>query len=82
MSSSAIEDSAIAPDEQLNRIYAIVFQKEKKWRKLLRETIGAIILLFSPRFVFSLVSLLIVVRSGLHARPKGVKSRVVFSLKK
>ena len=65
--SSAIEDSTIAPEEQLNRIYTTVLensvrnytkQERKKWYKLLRHTIGAIILLFSPLSAFSLASLL------------------------
>ena len=65
--SSAIEDSAIAPEEQLNRIYATVLensvrnytkQERKKWYKLQRQTIGAIVLLFSPLSAFSLASLL------------------------
>jgi hypothetical protein len=65
--SSAIEDSTIAPEEQLNRIYTTVLensvcnytkQERKKWYKQLRQTIGAIILLFSPLSAFSLASLL------------------------
>jgi hypothetical protein len=72
--SSAIEDSAITPEEQLNRIYATVLEnsvrnytkpERKKWYKLLRETIGAIILLFSPLSAFSLASLLDIQGEGI-----------------
>jgi hypothetical protein len=64
---SAIEDSTIAPEEQLNKIYLTVlknsvrsYKKEerKKWYKLLKESIGAIILLFSPLSAFSLAGFL------------------------
>jgi hypothetical protein len=71
---SAIEDSAIAPEQQLNRIYTTVLensvrnytkQEKKKWYKLLRQTLGPIIVLFSPLSAFSLASLLDVQVEGV-----------------
>jgi hypothetical protein len=67
-------DSAITPEEQLNRIYIIVLencalnytkQERKRWYKLLRQTIGPIILLFSPLSAHSLASLLDVQEEGI-----------------
>jgi hypothetical protein len=64
---SPIGDSTIAPEEQLNKIYITVLkhsvrnykkQERKKWYKLLRQTAGTIILLFSPLSAFSLAGLL------------------------
>jgi hypothetical protein len=64
---SAIEEPVIVPEEQLNIIYTAVLensirkytrQERKKWYKLLRKTIGAIILLFTPLSACSLASLL------------------------
>ncbi|KAH8726251.1 putative WD-repeat protein [Phaeosphaeriaceae sp. PMI808] len=70
---SSTEDSctddlpAIQPERQLNRIYLTVLQspvrkynkKEKrKWYRLIRETLGAIVLLFSPLSASSLAKLL------------------------
>jgi hypothetical protein len=67
-------DSAVTPEEQLNSIYTIVLEnsalnytkpERKKWYKLLRQTIGAIILLSSPLSAFSLASLLDVQGEGI-----------------
>ena len=64
---TAVDDSAVGPEKQLNEIYRTVLKnpvrnftkkEKKKWYKLLRETVGAIILLFSPLSAFSLASLL------------------------
>jgi hypothetical protein len=71
---SAIEDSTISPEEQLNRIYTTVLkhsvrnytkQERKKWCKRLRQTLGAIVLLFSPLSAFSLASLLNIQRENI-----------------
>jgi hypothetical protein len=64
---SATESLAMAPDEHLNRIYTIVLehsarkytkQERKKLYKVMRQTLGGVILLFSPLPVLSLASLL------------------------
>jgi len=64
---SSTDDSTMAPEEQLNKIYIAVLKnavskykrpERKKFNKLLMETAGAIILLFSPLSVFSLAALL------------------------
>lgn len=64
---SSTDSSTIAPEEQLNRIYLAVLQncvrkfkrqEKKKWYHMLRETAGAIIILFSPLSAFSLAALL------------------------
>jgi hypothetical protein len=61
------DDSMISPEEKLNQIYIAVLkhsvcnyrkQERNKWYKLLRETVGPIILLFSPLPAFSLACLL------------------------
>jgi hypothetical protein len=71
---SVKNDSAVTPEKQLNRIYTIVLensvrnytkQESKKWYKLLRETVGPLILLFSPLSAFSLASLLDVQTEGI-----------------
>jgi hypothetical protein len=72
--SSVIKDSAVMPEEQLNRIYTTVLEnsvrnytkpEQKKWYKLLRENIGVVILVFSPLSAFSLASLLDVQTEGI-----------------
>ena len=64
---SATESLAIAPDEHLNRIYTTVLehsvskytkQERKKLYKAIRQTLGGIILLFSPLPALSLANLL------------------------
>jgi hypothetical protein len=64
---SSMDDSTLAPEEQLNKIYIAVLKnavskykrpERKKFNKLLMETAGAIILLFSPLSAFSLANLL------------------------
>jgi hypothetical protein len=64
---SPTDDATIAPEKHLNKIYITVLknsarnykrQERKKWYKLLRETTGAIILLFSPLSAFPLAALL------------------------
>ena len=66
-SSSTDDSSAIPPEKRLNNIYLTVLmnpvrrntgQEKRKWYKLIRETLGAIILLFSPLSASSLVKLL------------------------
>ena len=64
---SSMDDSTLAPEEQLNKIYIAVLKnavskykrpERKKFNKLLMETTGAIVLLFSPLSAFSLAGLL------------------------
>ena len=64
---SAVENLAIAPNEQLNKIYITVLkhsarkhtkQERKKWYKLLRDTLGGLVFLFSPLSAISLAILL------------------------
>jgi hypothetical protein len=64
---SPADDRTVAPEEQLSKIYTTVLknsvrnykrQERKKWYKLLKETAGTIILLFSPLSTFSLAGLL------------------------
>ena len=71
---SRIDGSTIAPEEQLNKIYITVLrnsvrnlkkQERKKWYKLLRETVGTIIILFSPLSAYLLAGLLHVRREDI-----------------
>jgi hypothetical protein len=64
---SATESIAMAPDEHLNRIYTTVLeysiskytkQERKKLYRAMRQTLGGIILLFSPLSALSLANLL------------------------
>ena len=71
---SSADNSTVAPEEQLNKIYIAVLensiriykrQERKKWCKSLRETVGTIVLLFSPLSAFSLAGLLRVRRENI-----------------
>ena len=64
---SLTKDRTIAPEAHLDKIYITVLknsvqnynkQERKKWYKLLRETAGSIVLLYSPLSAFSLAGLL------------------------
>ena len=61
------DDLAVAPEKHLDKLYITVLrnsvryykkQEKKKWYKLLRETIGTIVVLFSPFSVSSLAGVL------------------------
>ncbi|KAF2179766.1 hypothetical protein K469DRAFT_295663 [Zopfia rhizophila CBS 207.26] len=68
-------DSAITPEKQLDKIYITVLKYSapkyrksvrKKWYKVLKETIGSIILLFSPLSANSLVKLPHATKQGIY----------------
>ena len=68
------EDPVITPEEHLNTLYIAVLrnsaqnfkkQEKKNWYKLLRETIGTIIILYSPLSIHSLAGVLHVSGEGV-----------------
>jgi hypothetical protein len=68
------DDPAVAPEEHLNKLYITVLQnsarnykkqEKKKWYKLLRTTIGTIVVLFSPLSTSSLAGVLHIRREGV-----------------
>ena len=69
------DTGAVIPERRLNSIYLTVLnspihkykkQEKRKWYKLMRETLGAIVTLFSPLSASSLASLLDVSAGGIH----------------
>jgi len=70
----ADDDAAIAPEEHLNTLYITVLQnsaqnfkkqEKKNWYKLMRQTIGAVIVLCSPLSIHSLAGVLHVSGEGV-----------------
>ena len=68
------DDPAVAPEEHLNKLYITVLrnsarnykkQEKKKWYKLLKITIGTIVVLFSPLSTSSLAGVLHVRREDV-----------------
>ena len=68
------DDHAVAPEEHLNKLYITVLrnsarnykkQEKKKWYKLLKTTIGTIVVLFSPLSTSSLAGVLHVRREDV-----------------
>src|SRR2546423_8721777 len=71
---SSSDDPAVAPEEHLNKLYITVLrnsarnykkQEKKKWYKLLKTTIGTIVVLFSPLSTSSLADVLHVRREDV-----------------
>ena len=80
---SSDDSSAIRPEEQLNTIYLMVLrgtvrkykkQERKKWYKLVRETLGAVVLLFSPLSALSLARLLHVPKENIDGTLRDLHS--------